>query len=95
MCLLCHSDHPVVFKFLVSEAESTTCLPVTCLPFSSSGYIQLVDLESITGLSVPPWLGLHRSSLALRPGQLLSFFSLREEIKLGNLKSFHSMERKK
>lgn len=32
-CLPFHSDHLGVFKFLVPEAESTTCLPVTCLPF--------------------------------------------------------------
>lgn len=74
-CLPFHSDHLGVFKFLVPEAESTTCLPVTCLPFSSSGCIQLVDLGSITS-PVPPLLGPHGSSLAPRPGELLSFFSL-------------------
>nr|AAB50201.1 unknown [Homo sapiens] len=31
-CLPLHLDHLVVFKFLVPEAKSTTCLLVTCLP---------------------------------------------------------------
>lgn len=36
----------------------------------------------------------YRSSLAPRPRKLLSFFSLREEIKLGDTLPFHNLERK-
>lgn len=58
-------------------------------------YVWQIGLEFGTSLFCPVWARSREKQLALRPRQLLSFFSLREEIKPGNVLSVYSMGRRK
>lgn len=58
-------------------------------------YVWRIGLEFGTSLFCPVWARSREKQLALRPRQLLSFFSLREEIKPGNVLSVYSMGRRK